>query len=63
MKISSGSEMFNCEKLKNGNCAHCNQDIAQDEHVRERKKNHTKTKTKTNKQWNAFYKLFIVNTH
>ena len=25
LKISSGSEMFNCEKLKNENCAHCNQ--------------------------------------
>ena len=26
LKISSGSEMFNCEKLKNENCAHCNQE-------------------------------------
>ena len=32
--------MFNCEKLKNENCAHCNQGIVQDVHVR---KNHTKT--------------------
>ena len=25
LKISSGSEMFHCEKLKNENCAHCDQ--------------------------------------
>ena len=31
LKISSGSEMFHCEKLKNENCAHCNQ---RDVHVR-----------------------------
>ena len=29
--------MFSCEKLKNENCAHCNQGIVQDEHVREKK--------------------------
>ena len=37
MKISSGTEMFNCEKLKNENCTHCNQGIVQDVHVREKK--------------------------
>ena len=29
--------MFNCEKLKNENCALCNQGIVQDVHVREKK--------------------------